>query len=194
MEILRLVSIYSLVEGGIKAKYYDLIRKEIVETYGFEKLSIWNKLVQSGFISSREAVEKSGVVTFKEMKKSLKLVSPEYRSEDPGREGFPYLAYTPVTVKLLENAVRRTWLSSELVQRLPGVASTVGEPKAFGSIASTKRVIVLYMIGGVTQAEAACLRHTADTYNIELLIATTSMITSKSLLRPFIGEDQLPRP
>ena len=33
-EILRLLSLYSQVENGIKPKWYDHFRKEIVEVYG----------------------------------------------------------------------------------------------------------------------------------------------------------------
>lgn len=63
--MLRLLSLYSLVNNGIKAKQYDAIKREIInvygetlfhrQTYGFKYLLSIHKLEQLGFIKVRES-------------------------------------------------------------------------------------------------------------------------------------------
>ena len=48
-----------------------------------------------------------------------------------------------------------------------------------------RKTIVLYIIGGITYGEMACLREIAKSYGIELLVCTTKMINYTDFLDIF---------
>ncbi|KAJ3079434.1 Vacuolar protein sorting-associated protein 33A [Physocladia obscura] len=52
LQTLRLMCLYSVVCGGIKAKTYDLLRREFVQTYGIEHLITLQNLESVGLLSS----------------------------------------------------------------------------------------------------------------------------------------------
>jgi hypothetical protein len=183
-KVYRLLCIYSMAEGGFKAKHYEILKKEIIETYGFEQLNIFNHLSQAGILYNRDTKKiKSAYSMFK---KSQKLFNAEYEKEEPGRKSFPYGPYTPLTVRVIEQAFRETWKSGGLVDQLPGHTEISGDARNAAEVKSTRKVVVLYMIGGITYAEISCMRHVAKQRNIELLIASTNIINYKRILEPFI--------
>lgn len=173
-----------MAEGGFKGKHYDLLKKEMIETYGFEQLNTFNHLGQAGILYNKDTKKiKSAYNTFK---KTQKLFNTDYEKEDPNRKSFPYGAYTPITVRILEQAFREAWRTGGLVDQLPGHTEISGDARNAAEVKSTKKVVVLYMIGGITYAEISCLRHLAKQRNIELLIASTNIINYKRMLEPFL--------
>lgn len=183
--IYRLLCIFSLAEGGFKGKYYDMLKKEMIETYGFEQLNTFNHLAQAGILYNKD-IKKNVKSAYNTFKKSHKLFNPDYEKEDPNRKSFPYGPYTPITVRILEDAFREGWSKDRLVGQLPGHFEISGDAKNAAEVKSTKKVVVLYMIGGITYAEISCLRHLAKQRNIELLIASTNIINYKRMLEPFL--------
>ena len=183
-KIYRLLCIYSLAEGGFKAKHYDSIKKELLESYGFDQLNVLNQLSQAGILYNRETKKLRSV--FNTIKKTQKLINIDYEKEEPNRKSFPYNAYTPLTVRILENAFRQTWTAGDLLDKIPGHTSIVGDARCAAGSKSTRKVVVLYLIGGITYAEISCMRYVAKQYNVELLIATTNIINYKRMLEPFL--------
>lgn len=182
--IYRLLCIFSLAEGGFKAKHYEILKKEMVETYGFEQIKTFNLLNQAGILYNKDVKKMKSAYNF--FKKSQKLFNAEYEKEDPKRTSFPYGAYTPITIRIMEQAFREAWKTGGLVDQLPGHTEISGDPKNAGEVKSTKKVVVLYMIGGITYAEISCLRYLAKQRNIELLIASTNIINYRRMLEPFL--------
>lgn len=176
--------IYSLVEGGFKAQHYETLKKEVIETYGFEYLSTFNSLSQAEILFNKDVKKLKS--TYSTFKKSHKLFNENYEAEDPKRKSFPYNAYTPLSVRIIENAFRQTWTGGDLVDKVPGFTYSVGDLRNAAGTKSTRKVVVLYMIGGFTYAEISCLRHISKMYNIELLIATTNIVNYRRMLDPFI--------
>jgi len=173
-----------LADGGFKGIQFETIKKEIIETYGFEHMNTFNLLSQAEILYNKDTKKlKSIYATFK---KSHKLFNENYETEDPKRKSFPYNAYTPLTVKIVENAFRQTWTGGDLVDKVPGFVYTEGDPRNAAGTKTTRKVVALYMVGGLTYAEISCLRYVAKLYNIELLIATTNIVNYRRMLEPFI--------
>lgn len=183
-KVYRLLCIFSLAEGGFKAKHYETLKKEIVETYGFEHVNVFNQLSQAGLLYNRDTRKLKSVFNF--FKKSHKLINVDYQKDEPTRQSFPYNLYTPLTVKILENAFRQTWTNGDLVDKVPGYTATSGDSRYAAGTRAMKKVVVLYMVGGITYAEISCMRHLAKQYNIELLIAATNIVNYKRMLEPFL--------
>ena len=183
-KVYRLLCIFSLAEGGFKTKHYETVRKEMVETYGFEHLSVFNQLSQAGLLYNKDTRKLKSVFNY--FKKSHKLINLEYQKDEPSRTSFPYNAYTPLTVRILENAFRQTWTSGDLVDKVPGYTATFGDSRYAAGTKAARKVVVLYMVGGITYAEISCMRHLAKQYNIELLIAATNIVNYKRMLEPFL--------
>jgi len=53
-KILRLLSLQSIVDNGLKAKTWDFFRREILQSYGFENLLLLNNMEKVGLIKKQE--------------------------------------------------------------------------------------------------------------------------------------------
>lgn len=183
-KVYRLLCIYSMAEGGFKAKHYEILKKEIIETYGFEQLNVFNHLSQANILYNRDTRKLKSAYNF--FKKPQKLFNADYEKEEPNRKSFPYGPYTPLTVRVVEQAFRETWRTGGLVDQLPGYTEISGDARNAAEVKSTKKVVVLYMVGGITYAEISCMRYLAKQRNIELLIASTNIVNYKRMLEPFM--------
>lgn len=185
IKIYRLLCLYTQVEGGIKPDDYHNIRKEIVESYGFAHMQVFNQLSQAGLLYSK-ADAKKWKAGYPTSKKEHKLLNMDLRKENPARKSYPYAEYTPVSVKVVEHAFRQSWVGGWVSEKLHGHTSVVGDIRNVSASREQRKVVVLYVVGGVTYAEVGCLRQLAKQMNVELLIATTNIINSKRLLEPFM--------
>lgn len=52
--ILRFLVLFSLVNGGVKNRDFDAVRKEIFQTYGFENLLTLYNLEKAGLLTKRD--------------------------------------------------------------------------------------------------------------------------------------------
>lgn len=185
IKIYRMLCLYTQVEGGMKPDDYNNIRKEMIETYGFAHMQVFNLLSQAGLLYSKNDARKwkAGYPT---SKKDHKLINMDIRKENPGRKAFPYAEYTPISVKVVEHAFRQSWVGGWVSDKLPGHTSVVGDIRSVCANKDQRKVVVLYVVGGVTYAEVGCMRQLAKQMNVELLISTTNIINSKRLLEPFM--------
>lgn len=54
-----------------------------------------------------------------------------------------------------------------------------------------RKTVVLYVIGGVTYGEIACLRKVAEAHGIELLICTTKVISYLDFLGCYLSNEDI---
>lgn len=117
------------------------------------------------------------------LRNPLKLINTEYNRESPDPIYAAYAGYKPISVKLVEMAVNGEWRGlggDEVLRRIPG-SRLIQDPPKERDLAK-KRVVMLYMIGGLAYSEISALRKAADAWNIELVICTTSIIDYKRLI------------
>jgi hypothetical protein len=179
LSVLRQFCLQSITNGGIKAKNYDYIRRELVQTYGFEMMLALTNLEKAGLLRRRDTLwtETSG---FAAARKIFRLLNDDVDPRNP--RDISYVSrshaagYAPLSVRLVESATKpRGWGSiQEGLRQLTGPsgevsqASTSNQADDVSSAAATKvdsfgseerKVMLVYYLGGVTFMEIAALRH-----------------------------------
>lgn len=186
--IYKILCIQSLASHGLEEKTYDTVKKEIVESYGYSQLLIFTKLENCGFIRKKDKRKKGEKSVYEQLKKPLNLWRSIPEGTDPALVNLPYDAYVPLSFKLFELAILEGWRNSQLLNAIPGVTEVHGNPQLAMSNQSSKKTILVYMVGGITFAEVSYMRKLAAKANIDLLIATTDIITSDDMVGPFLAE------
>ena len=184
---LRLLCLQSLCKNGISSSRYDSLRRDVVQTYGYEYLFVLSNLEKAGLLRRKEAflgMDKPS--PFSKLKESLVLINAEVDTVEPDDIAYVSSGYAPLTVRLLQSAVSG-WRNGreEILREVPGrflditqqyppedLESTLQRPvstggSTYGSLAvqqpqasnsKRKPVLMVLYVGGVTYMELAALR------------------------------------
>lgn len=188
-EILGVVCAASLLRNGLDDQVLDFVKKEIVESYGSDKLVLINNLEACGFLTKYDKNNsKDNMSVFDKLKKSLGLNQHAANPLQSILDNEPYNTYMPLSVKLLEMAIKDGWHNQEIFS-VPGPLETYGDLYNISASPNpaARKKILYYMVGGLTFSEVAGLRRVAKSYDIDLIIATTDMISSQDFLKTFIS-------
>lgn len=207
---LRLICLQSLCKNGINSSRYDSLRKDIVQTYGYEYLIILVNMEKAGLLRRKEAflgMEKPSA--FSKLTESLVLINAEVDTVEPDDISYISSGYAPLTVRLLQSAVSG-WKNGreDILRELPGrffdivqqyppedLATTMKRPistgSTYGSLALTntesnkKPVLVVLYAGGVTYMELAALRFLSKrtSFPYHIIICTTKIINGNTILQ-----------
>ena len=190
-KIYRILCIESLVNDGIEEKVYEEIRKDIVESYGYEQIEIFSKMEKAGLLSKRfkKNTKKGEKSLFRSLQDSFGLYKELSENVNPKELNLPYDQYVPLSYKLFETAVTDGWRNPLIRTLVPGHTEIHGNVENAIASLTKKKVILLYMIGGITYSEVAYMRDLAERINIELIIATTNIIKSTDVIGEFMQKD-----
>ncbi|RIA91417.1 vacuolar protein sorting 33A [Glomus cerebriforme] len=98
LQVLRLLCLLSLVNGGLKQKSFEFFKKEILQTYGFEHLQTLLNLERLNmFIKQGSASNK-----FNYVRKHLQLIVDEVDEQNPQDISYVYSGYAPLSVRLIQ--------------------------------------------------------------------------------------------
>jgi len=123
LRVLRLACLCSVVNGGIKQSALRQLKRELLHTYGFELLFTLANLERAGLLRKQDGGNWSKVV------KALNLVVEDVDEANPQDIAYVFSGYAPLSVRLVQQAVRGKWRQMEEVLRLlPG--PTVDETQA----------------------------------------------------------------
>jgi len=194
MQVLRMVALYSLTNGGMKSKQFEFIKREILQTYGFEHLPTLDNLEKLGFIRKQESKN-----TFGALRKGFHLIVEDIDEQNPQDIAFVYSGYAPLSVRVIQSALKPGgWKSREDLLRLLS-GPTVEESQSLSKAANAARaraqtipmpatasrngVTLVFYIGGITFTEIAALRWLSEQNHYgEIVIATTKLINGNTLL------------
>ena len=206
--VLRLMCLLCAVGGGIPKREFDVLRKEVLNTYGFEHIETFERLQETGVLY--EEADRSRRSAFMESKAKLKLLvddGSKIDAENPDDMHFAYAGYAPWSCRLVEEALCGDGWQTRLDSSVPtihvrqGVAEdgsakdTVvksgwegtrkkdGESTLKGENGS-KTVLVMF-IGGVTHAEISVLRWLATKTDRRILVGCTGVINGDRLVTAF---------
>lgn len=98
----------------------------------------------------------------------------------------PYNAYNPVTIRLIEMAVLEGWARPEVLQYMPGPIEVQGNRRAIMADRNDRKVVLIFMIGGLTYGEIAGIRELGRRLNVEFVIGHTNPLDSKRMLGTII--------
>jgi hypothetical protein len=202
--VLRLMCLYCAVNEGIPKKEYDLLRKDLINTYGFEHIASIHALQMARLLYRKEERKRS---FFSKAKSSMGLLVADGNPadcENPEDVHYAYAGYAPMSSRMMQKACSAEGWSTRddaghatlrVQQRVNDYgfpddieASTTSTQGSESKQTSKKRNVLLVFVGGVTQAEISTLRFlsTKGKVHCNIMIATTSILNGSTLLEKLI--------
>eukprot|EP00927_Polykrikos_kofoidii_P066893 TRINITY_DN62452_c0_g1_i1.p1 TRINITY_DN62452_c0_g1~~TRINITY_DN62452_c0_g1_i1.p1 ORF type:complete len:688 (+),score=96.20 TRINITY_DN62452_c0_g1_i1:109-2064(+) len=198
-ETLRLLCLHSLVNNGIKPKQLDVLKKLIVQTYGYEHLLTLCNLDRVGMLRYHQ-----GKSLWPGIKRHFNLFVEDSAAE---RDlSYAYCGYAPLSARLVEFTKSRPngWRScQDALSLLWGPAQDLRQPAEPGTTEEPQdpnmpSVVLVCFLGGVTYGEIAALRRLSELEEgrRKFLIVTTEFINHKKLFESLRPEQvkQAPEP
>ena len=208
--LLRLLCLQSLTNGGIKTSRYDLLKREVVQTYGYEYLFLLQNLEKMGMLKKRETFFDT-TSSFATIRKQLALIQADVDPSDPDDISYVSSGYAPISVRIVQTAVKGWSGKEDVLRELPGRGVDIiqrSPPEDFltavrqksGSTLDIwatqsvekeitriedKPVLLVYYVGGVSYAEIASFRFLSRRMNFpyQVVICTTKIINGSSFIR-----------
>ncbi|XP_031257334.1 vacuolar protein-sorting-associated protein 33 homolog isoform X1 [Pistacia vera] len=199
-KVLRLLILFSVTNSGLPKKQFDYLRRELLHSYGFEHMATLNNLEKAGLLKKQES--KSNWLT---IKRALQLEVEDTDTANPTDISYVFSGYAPLSIRLVQNAVRSGWRPmEEILKLLPGPHMEMkrggfssspssdmlqGPLGSMDKLADGRRSLVLVVfIGGVTFAEIATLRFLSAQEGMayDLIVGTTKIVSGNSLVETFI--------
>jgi hypothetical protein len=180
LKVLRLLCLISLVQNGIPYKKFDSIRKEILQTYGYESILTLNNLEKLGMLKKNETKSNWSTIC-----KAFDLINLDMNHEKSINDLHSlYSGIAPLSLKVIENALNG-WKGSDKMDLLPGPTKEE-EQVTLESQQSTK-VVMVYFIGGCTMSEINGIRYLNNKQNeVEYVVCTTKLINANTFLESMI--------
>lgn len=200
--VLRLLILFSLTNAGLPKKNFDYLRRELLHSYGFEHMATLNNLEKAGLLKKQET--KSNWLT---VKRALQLIVDDTDTANPNDISYVFSGYAPLSVRLIQHAIRSGWRSVEEILRLlpgphseskrsgfassesfdtlPGVANN-GDKMVDGR----RSLVLVVFIGGVTFAEISALRFLSAQEGMayDLIVGATNIVSGHTLTETFIDK------
>jgi len=202
--VLRLLVLLSLTNAGLPKKNFDYLRREILHSYGFEHMHLLYNLEKAGLFKRQESRSNWVGIT-----RALQLIVDVHDTTNPSDISYIFSGYAPLSIRLVQHAVRSGWRSiEELLKLLPGphldlkrggstfdssleVQPGSGAQQSIDRVGHRSLVLVVF-IGGVTFAEIAALRFLSaqEGMGYDFLVATTKVVNGNTILRPIIANSK----
>ncbi|KAK7115615.1 vacuolar protein sorting-associated protein 33B-like [Littorina saxatilis] len=200
---LRLLCLLSLTQNGLTPRDYKTLKTDFLHSHGFEHLATFFSLKKLGMLVEQEQTSKVAAVKlrrsqFRQLANKLGLVpksGEEVMTKNPTDVSYVFgAAYAPLTVKIVEYILQHEALQSfeDIGRMLPGGIHTHVKYRAASKGAAkttflpvgqhSPRTVLVYFLGGCTFSEVAALRTLAQREKLQIIVATTAMITGPSLL------------
>ncbi|MCO5570185.1 hypothetical protein L7F22_023903 [Adiantum nelumboides] len=100
--VLRLLCLLSVVGGGIKPKNLEYLKREILQTYGYDKLGLLNMLNKTQLLTRATTTSSRSSVGFQAVRSPLRLVVDDVDERDPNDVSYVYSGYAPLSVRLVQ--------------------------------------------------------------------------------------------
>lgn len=212
LRFFRLLCLQSICKNGINSSRYDSLRRDVVQTYGYEYLFVLTNLEKAGLLRRKEAflgIDKPS--HFSKLKELLLLINAEVDTVDPDDISYVSSGYAPLTVRLVQSAVAGWRVGrDDILRELPGrfldivqhdppedLETTLlqrpssMEGATYGSLAlaqpprtnKRKPVLIILYVGGVTYMELAAMRFLSRRPNFPYhIICLTTKIINGSTI------------
>eukprot|EP00249_Psilotum_nudum_P013983 c24607_g1_i1 orf=309-2105(-) len=198
--VLRLLVLLSLSNGGLLKKHFDYLRREILHSYGFEHMFTLSNLEKSGLLKRQE-----GKSNWPALKKGLKLIVEDGDDANPNDIAYVFSGYAPLSIRLVQHALKGGWRSIEdIVKLLPGpcferkqdqnnsmeAPNDISTGLESGAADGRRLLVLVVFIGGVTFAEISALRFLSaqEGMKYDLIVASNKLINGSSLLKTLVED------
>ncbi|XP_076444222.1 vacuolar protein sorting-associated protein 33B-like [Babylonia areolata] len=200
---LRLLCLLSLTQDGLTPRDYKTLKADFLHSHGFEHLATFFHLKKVGMMVEQEASSKVAAVKlrrsqFKQLSTKLSLIpksGEDVNLKNPTDISYVFGgAYSPLTVKIVEYILQHDTQQSfdDIGKMIPGgIGADVKYRAAIKGAAKTSyypatnnsmKTVLVCFLGGCTFSEVAALRMLARRDNLQIIVATTALVTGHSLL------------
>ncbi|PWN46543.1 Sec1-like protein, partial [Violaceomyces palustris] len=115
LSVLRLLCLSSVVAGGIKPKNLEFVKREILQTYGYEHLPLLLALSKVGLLQRITPTSNringggggGGVGGFSTVRRSLKLINDDVDEKNPTDVSYVYSGYAPLSIRLVQAVAQK---------------------------------------------------------------------------------------
>eukprot|EP00397_Hematodinium_sp_SG-2012_P012920 GEMP01013104.1.p1 GENE.GEMP01013104.1~~GEMP01013104.1.p1 ORF type:complete len:632 (+),score=130.61 GEMP01013104.1:78-1973(+) len=176
-EVLRLLCLFCIINHGMPIKTYDLIKRGIFQTYGYEQIITLHNLEKGGFLPQQRAS------VWSQIRRQFTLLVDDREADQD--ISYAYSGYAPLSIRLVQllKSQPRGWRSiQDHLNLLWGPVLEIEQARAQEK--KGPEVVLVFFIGGVTRAEIAALRklEKLEDGKRRFIVATTEFWTSTKAL------------
>jgi len=156
--LLRLLCLQSLTGGGLKASKFDSLRREVVQTYGYEYLFVLQNMEKLGLLKKRESMWMETASPFTTIRKQFVLINADVDPLDPNDVSFVSSGYAPISARIIQTAIKGWAGKEEALKHLPGRGIDIQQrypPEDFASALKREARPSLGVLGKKLAADAA---------------------------------------
>ncbi|TIC45919.1 Sec1-like protein [Wallemia mellicola] len=196
--VLRLLILGHICDGNIKTKTLDQLKKDILQTYGYQYLTL--------LIILEEHILNNPYY-FTQIRKNLRLFVEDVNEAIPTDVSYSYSGYAPLSLRMVQCAAQKTAVKSS--QPDPKTQLKAHKVDAFNGFVDALKPIkgdvivddfegpsndnvveedvkktLVFFVGGVTYSEIASLRlMSSQIKDREFVVATTDMLNSETFFK-----------
>eukprot|EP00638_Chattonella_subsalsa_P007875 CAMPEP_0117767068 /NCGR_PEP_ID=MMETSP0947-20121206/21366_1 /TAXON_ID=44440 /ORGANISM="Chattonella subsalsa, Strain CCMP2191" /LENGTH=652 /DNA_ID=CAMNT_0005590601 /DNA_START=6 /DNA_END=1964 /DNA_ORIENTATION=- len=138
LQVLRLLCLQSITGDGVQK--YEFIKREFIQTYGYEYMFTLANLERLGMLKKKESWGDSGGGRWNTLRRTLKLTNDNINVHNPDDISYVSSGYAPLSVRLVEAAVQIGWGNCiEVLKMLSGPTSEIVQREAPEDWASALR-------------------------------------------------------
>lgn len=168
--VIRLLCLLSQVQGGFKQKTLEDLQRELLQTYGYQNLSLLVHLDELELLTNNSNKTKTA---FAACRKPLRLIVDDVDEQAPEDIAYVYSGYAPISIRLLQGALARNgaflgWHSiQETLKALPGkltdkIQESAESPSSdrfgIGPSENQEPISLICFLGGCTFTEISAVR------------------------------------
>jgi hypothetical protein len=191
-KILNLILLDSLTQNGIKE--YSLLKRDIMNIYGYQNIFLFRNLEELGLIKERgtKITKKIFKSNLQKINENLNLINVEFNIEKIFDLSYIDDGYCPLTLKLIEKAVEGGWKRiRDTLELIPGETSIPYNEEEVTNPTENLNTIFVVFLGGITYAEIEGIRYLNRKYKElyekenkprkQFIIITTQILNYKKL-------------
>jgi len=100
IKVLRVLALYSLTNDGFSEKVFNILRRDIVQTYGYKTLYTLENLTKLGMFKITRSKN-----NYPKLKADLKLFFEDFEDEEMNDPAYVHSGYAPLSIRLIETLI-----------------------------------------------------------------------------------------
>ena len=190
--VVRLMSLYSLMQDGVVEKEFKMLSKLFVQAYGYQHVSTLRCLERIGLFSARDPklllepllIDRKlpEKMSYRKVCRRLNLLPASATAASGASPNYVFGGvYTPLIYKLVDSCLKEKEPSLDELARCYGNDLRTN---AYNNPHWSKKhgAILVLVLGGVTLAEVAAVNLVAQQLGRSIVVASTSTICAGSLV------------
>ena len=179
--LLRILCLECAIHSGIKTKLLEQIKKDFLNTYGYQDLFLLKNLEKVGMLKVLDNQS-----FYSEANKKLQLIYGNIDLNEPNDTAYAYIGYTSIIIRLIEKGIAQGGWGNikDILKKIPGDSNFPSDESDIFSNNVDKKFILVVFIGGITYGEIASIRLlNKKNRNKKFIILTTGIINNKRLFQ-----------